>query len=172
MVACPGDGWDGALAAGFGAAAGAVSTGFAVVGAGVTGCTMTGEGVVTGGVGAAGGATTGAGSGGAIGAAGGAGAGSTLGATGCAGWEGGFGAIGLPFDRTGGGCCMPGAGTAGTEGTGLKLSSSSSGMPSAIADENCAVTSTQMQAAVAAKDRKVMPPLQSLLSFAGAFAMN
>ena len=168
MVACPGAGWDGALAAGFGAAAGAVSAGFAVVGAGVTGCTMTGEGVVTGDVGA----TTGAGSGGAIGAAGGAGAGSTLGATVCTGWAGGFGAIGLPFDRTGGGCCMPGAGTAGTEGTGLKLSSSSSGMPSAIADENCAVTSTHMHAAVAAKDRKVMPPLQSLLSFAGAFAMN
>jgi hypothetical protein len=139
---------------------------------------VTGEGVVTGAVGAGDGGggwtgAAGAGAGSGVGAAAGGGV-TGAGAAGAAGWTtgaAGAGAgAGFGFERMGGGGLTPGAGTAGTEGTGLK--SSSSGMPSAKEGENCARTSALTHAAVAAKDRNVMPPLQSLLSFAGPFAMN
>jgi hypothetical protein len=80
--------------------------------------------------------------------------------------------VGFGFDLMGGGWVTPGAGTPGTEGTGLKFSSSSSGMPSAKLGVNCASNNVLTHAAAAAKARNVIPPLQSLLVFAGLFAMN
>lgn len=64
----------------------------------------------------------------------GAGAGSGAGAAGGVATGAGNGAempVGLVFCLIGAGCFTPGAGTPGTEGTGLKFSSSSFGIPSA-----------------------------------------
>jgi hypothetical protein len=99
------------------------------------------------------------------------GAGGVTGA-GFAGCETGAAGAGFGFAFTGGGCVTPGAGTPCTEGTGLKFSSSSSGMPSAKLGVNCASNNVLTHAAAAAKARNVIPPLQSLLVFAGLFAMN
>jgi hypothetical protein len=161
------------VVAGAGAGVGVVATG---------GWTVTVEGVVTGLGGAAGagvltgaGGSTGAGVGAGVGAATGAGAGFGAGGVtgaGFAGCETGAAGVGFGFDLIGGGWVTPGAGTPGTEGTGLKFSSSSSGMPSAKLGVNCASNNVLTHAAAAAKARNVIPPLQSLLVFAGLFAMN
>jgi hypothetical protein len=73
------------------------------------------------------------------------GAGAGFGATTGAGFAGLIGA----------GCVTPGAGVAGTDGTGLKFSSSGSGIPSAAA--KVAATKKPMHAVVAATIRNVIP---------------
>lgn len=139
----------------------------APVGVGVTGA-ATGFGAATGGAGGVGcGAGVGTGAGGVATCAGagvgnGAAAGSGFGAAGCARGGGGVGAV-AGFDGVGwigGGCVTPGASTPGLLGTGLKLSSSWSGIPSAKLGANCAITRVLMHAATAAIALTFIPPLR------------
>jgi len=129
----------------------------AATGFGADGVAAGGGGAVTVGV------ATGAVAGGGVGVAAGAGAGSGFGVAGCprgAGWAGVAGAdcVGLIGD----GCVTPGAGMPGLLGTGLKLSSSLSGMPSACTGVNPASAIEPAHAATAANAHIFIPPLRTI----------